>query len=205
VQRERNRISRDLHDNVGSQVSTILAGIELIQLSAGDTERVDGYLAALRSDAERTMAELRDTVWSLHHDQVTLRGLLERIEDHLVARRRYLVRPVLSLAAQGPLDRVISSAQALHLFRVVQEGVNNAIRHSGASTVTVEMNAETEMVRLTIGDDGVFQAPADGHGGVGIEGMRFRAAEVGGTFALRAGAFGGTVVQVSVPLARDRN
>lgn len=200
VHRERNRISRDLHDNVGSQVSTILAGIELVQMSsgAGDAPRLDGYLKALREDAERTMSELRETVWSLHHDRVSLSALVERIQEYLSARRRYLDRPTLTCVVDGDSTRELSSAHALHLYRIVQEAVSNAIRHAGGSTVTVTVNAVADHVRIAIHDDGTFRPPLEGHRGLGMDGMRSRAAEIGGTFTCEPSQQTGTLVTVEL-------
>ena len=200
VHRERNRISRDLHDNVGSQVSTILAGIELVQMSAGvgDAPRLDGYLKALREDAERTMGELRETVWSLHHDRVSLVALAERIREHLDSRRRYLVLPRLTCVVDCDRDRELSSAHALHLYRIVQEAVSNAIRHAGASTVAVTVTAVADHVRIAIRDDGTFRPPPEGHRGLGMDGMRSRVAEIGGSFTCESGDQSGTLVTVEL-------
>jgi signal transduction histidine kinase len=207
IRGERERISRDLHDNVGSQVATILAGIELAQLRAGadDRGRVNEQLAALREDARRTMAQLHETVWSLHHEQVTVAALADQVHEHLRDRQRHVMRPRLHSEALGDQGLALPSAHALHLFRIVQEGVSNAIRHSGAANVRVTVTArEDEAVQIEILDDGEFRAPAPGHPGVGIPGMRTRAASIGGTFELGPAVPEGTSIRVVLPLARSR-
>jgi signal transduction histidine kinase len=118
IRTERERISRDLHDHVGAQVTTMLAAIELTGLTAaqGDLARVQRGLVDLREDAQRTMTQLRETVWSLRHDQVTVADLAAQIRDDLASRQRVLEQPRLQVVAEGTLSVVLGAGQGLHLF-----------------------------------------------------------------------------------------
>jgi len=200
VRGERERISRDLHDHVGAQVSTLLAGIELAGLHAtrGAMDTVQSDLNALHADARRTMTQLRETVWSLQHERSSLRDLVGQIQEHLEDRQRYRQRPVLECTHTGGLSRELPSGTALHLFRMVQEAVSNAIRHAGASQVQVGVTESPGGLRVVIGDDGAFQPPSSAHQGTGLAGMRARALEIGATLDIRHGR-GGTVVEIVLP------
>lgn len=201
VRLERERISRDLHDHVGAQVSTLLAGIELSELNAsrGQMGPVIQHLGALRQDAHRTMTQLRETVWSLQQEHISARALVGQVQEHLQERQRFLAVPRLRGIGAGNLSLTLPSERALHLFRMAQESVSNAIRHAGATEVVVELTATPAAFLLRVTDNGTFRPPTPDHHGSGLAGMRARAAELGGTFALEVGAEG-TTVQVSVPV-----
>lgn len=203
VRAERERISRDLHDNVGSHVATLLASIELAGLRAGrgETGPLQHVLSDLRDDARRTIAQLRETVWSLRHDQISLRELVGQVQDDLRSRQRAVVEPLLTCEASGDLSVELGSERALHLFRVVQEAVTNAIRHAGARVVRVEMSSDPASgTRVAIHDDGVFRPPPEDHQSSGLAGMRSRAVEMGAVFDCR-GTPRGTTIEVLLPAA----
>lgn len=115
------QLGLDLHDNLGSQVATMVAGIELAQMTAkaGNREVVDKQLATLKHEAQRTMEQLHETVWSLHHERVTLAALADQVDEHLRDRQRYVQEPRLRFQSAGDLDRELPSSHALHLFRIV--------------------------------------------------------------------------------------
>lgn len=204
VRLERERISRDLHDNVGSQVATILSGLELARLSArsGEGERAQQLLDSLGQDARRTMAELRDTVWSLHSERVTVADLAERLREAMLERGRYAEDVVLLVEAAGDAERSLDASVALELFRIAQEAVSNALRHSGSARVRVVLDAPAGGdVALTVLDEGRFRTPDAGQRGHGLDNMRARAERVGGTFSLDTTEAGTTV---SVRIAGER-
>lgn len=202
IRRERERISRDLHDHVGAQVTTMLAAIELTGLTAakGDLPRVQSTLADLRDDAQRTMTQLRETVWSLRHDHVTVADLAAQIRDDLTSRQRALDEPHLLAECDGALSVPLGAGQGLHLFRITQEAVSNAIRHAGARQVRVTLQATPRVaLRLTIRDDGAFKTAGQSSGGSGLANMRARADEIGARFDF-AGQPTGTTIVVTLPL-----
>ena len=239
LHRERARISRDLHDHVGAQLSTIISGLELVHLNAerGRTRDVQRYLAALDDDARTTMAQLRETIWALHHERVTGAAFAEQVRRD--ARRQTRYRPRLSVRvtvehapgedAQGHAATrgdaaggdaassdaahtwTLSPLHALNLFRIAQEALANACKHADARAVRVTIRAGADGVTLTVADDGAFRPTSATHGdgaaggpegcgpeGYGLAGMRQRAHDLGGTFALTTD--GGTTVRVTVPL-----
>lgn len=203
VRAERERISRDLHDNVGAQVVTMLASIELAGLRAGrgETGPLQHVLSDLREDARRTIAQLRETVWSLRHDHISLRDLAGQVQDDLRNRQRAMATPLLTCDSTGDLSLELGSERALHLFRIVQEAVTNAIRHAGAATVRVTIASDPATgTGVSIHDDGVFRRPPDDHQGSGLAGMRSRADEIGATFDCR-GTPHGTTIEVRLPAA----
>ncbi|MAQ94269.1 MAG: hypothetical protein CMM84_12170 [Rhodothermaceae bacterium] len=201
-QAERTRISRDLHDSVGAQLSSLLAGIELARLRE---EAPVGVLGEVEEDAREAMRQLRETVWVLNASEVTVEALAAQLRRFAEARAR---ASGIHAAVQATGDRyaVVPAASALHLYRVGQEAVQNAVKHSGAKTISVRLTSADGRLTLSVRDDGAFRPPVTvlGDGapsGFGMASMRERASTLGGTFDLAIEA--GTEVRVDVPLDGD--
>ncbi len=205
VRAERDRIYRDLHDHLGAHVSGIVSGIELVRLSAaaGRPDETAEHLDELDGDARRTLAELRDTVWSLRQERVTWADFCDRLGTYLADRQRHVATPRLLLEVEGPGTPPLNPGQALGLFRVVQESITNAVRHAGARVVTVRVRggtAETDGLELTVSDDGTYRREEVEAGlGVGIGSMRARLEELGGRFRIGPNDDGGTTVAARIP------
>ncbi|MCH7638504.1 MAG: hypothetical protein IH855_03450 [Bacteroidetes bacterium] len=210
LQAERERISRDLHDHVGAQLSTIVSGIDLARLSAkGEADGGAGHLDRLEALARRTMTQLRETIWALHREAVTIESFYERVCAH--AHERAALRadaPTIECtleASEAETRRRLSPAQTLHLYRIAQEAIGNALEHAGAERLTVTVCVEMRGLVLEVRDDGRFEtSEADGVDsdalrGYGLEGMRRRAEELGAAFTLDAED--GTTVRVVLPLS----
>ena len=198
LQRERERISRDLHDHVGAQLSSLLAGVELARLARerGPRPGLGDPLDAVEGDARTTMRQLRETIWALHGEAVSLGGFCERVRADLAARAGALRTEVV---CHGDAGAELSPMQALNLYRIVQEAVTNTLKYAGAASLTVAVRHDGADVTVAVRDDGTFQQPAGGDGlsGFGMRSMAARAEALGGT--LEVGTAGGTTVCVSVP------
>ena len=202
LQRERERISRDLHDHVGAQLSSLLAGVELARLARerGAPPGLGDPLDAVEDDARTTMRQLRETIWALHGEAVTLPDFCERVRADLAAR----CPPGLGTAVtcDGPPDAELTPTQALNLYRVVQEAVTNALKYAGAERLAVRLSLRDGEIAVEVSDDGAFRAGTSGGdgaapGGFGMRSMAARAEALGGTFELDTDR--GTTVRVCVP------
>ena len=198
LQRERERISRDLHDHVGAQLSSLLAGVELARLARerGPRPGMGDPLDAVEGDARTTMRQLRETIWALHGEAVSLDGFCERVRADLAARAAALRTDVV---CHGDADAVLTPMQALNLYRIVQEAVTNTLKYAGATALTIGVRHDGATVAVEIHDDGTFQQPTGGDGlsGFGMRSMAARAETLGGTLAVDTAD--GTTVRVSVP------
>ncbi len=201
-QAERTRIGRDLHDSVGAQLSSLLAGVELMRLGrrAGTAPHVS--LDEVESDAREALSQLREAVWALNTAEITVDGLAAQLRRFAEDRARRVGMEAV-VRADGDLDVTLPAPIALHLYRIGQEAVQNAVKHSGGRRIAVRVAASGADVRLRVEDDGTFRPPVAGDGapsGFGMRTMRERAEGLGGTFDVETGA--GTAVDVVVPLER---
>ena len=204
-QAERTRISRDLHDSVGAQLSSLLAGVELAKLARRVDDDVPVTLDEVETDAREALQQLRETVWALHTAEITVEGLAGQLRRFAEARAQ---RAGMHAAVQVEGDRytALPSALALHLYRIGQEAVQNAVKHSGGSSVSVRVIARDGHATLVVTDDGAFRPPVSvvGDGapsGFGMSTMRERAVSLGGSVSVETDA--GTTVRASVPLGPE--
>ena len=221
IQNERGRISRDLHDHVGAQLSSLLAGVELARLARRRPRRASGAvpadlldadpLAAVEADARETMVQLRESIWALHETTVTLGALRDRLEADIRQRLRGRTTPAATVTLDAPADRVLGPEQALHLYRIAREAVTNSLKHAAATRLDVRIAHAADGLVVEVRDDGRFRPPAgaegdgatglsgpgDGFSGYGLDSMRTRAAALGARFDLDTD--GGTTVRITVP------
>ena len=203
---ERRRISRELHDDIGQRVA--LLGIELdlvrqlLQEHEGLRERVErAQLAAgeLGTDLHQLSHALHSSKLKYLGLPAALRELCTRMaEKHALAIQLECEEPKISLPEE----------EALALFRVAQEALNNVVRHSRAATVRVVLTATAGEVRLMVSDDGAGFDTASKTGGIGLIGMRERMRSVLGDFQIISAAGAGTEIHATITLTgtnQDRN
>ncbi len=215
---ERTRISRDLHDNVGAHLTSLIRGLELTQLVAerGTPERRDELIASLQDEARGSIGLLRETIWALGKERVGAPEFARQLRRWTRERLRFhpgvdlhVDVPGADLDTDSQMDdaQTLGPSQALHLFRIGQEAIQNSLKHSQCSAlwITARADVRTRMFTLTIRDDGSYagdSGPIDPSSlsGNGLRNMAARAEEAGGTFALSAHSEGGTIARVDVPL-----
>ena len=196
---ERRRIARQLHDDVSQRLA--LLSFELQRL--GHVVPNQGADVAARATElwERT-AEIATTVhdltYRLHPLKLELLGLNAAITD---LQRQFSIRHGIAIsftyvAGPEPLPRPI----ALTLFRIVEQGLANVVKHSGASQASVEVTGQGNGISLVIADTGVgFDPHAVGSRGLGLPDMRQRVELIGGSLRVWSRAGEGTRLEVTVP------
>jgi signal transduction histidine kinase/ligand-binding sensor domain-containing protein len=175
LQQERNRISRDLHDNIGAYTSALIAGIN--QLKANPQNKEQQFLE-LNEYASNIMGYLRETIWVLSNEQLTLTAFTDRFKNY--ATRIVKNYPSLSVAFAVDIknEKHLHPQVSLNLFRILQEALQNACKHSGASEITVEINSETKM-QFSVTDNGKGITETARNDSYGLKNMQARAAESG--------------------------
>jgi len=191
---ERDRIARDLHDHVIQRLFAV--GLKLqgaIPRAAGP--EVQNRLTDTVDELQNVIQEIRTTIFDLHGGSSGSTRLRQRISEAVSAFPGSGLRT--TVAFVGPLS-VVEAPLADHAEAVVREAVSNAVRHAHARTLTVTVRVEDELT-CEIADDGCGM-PHDVTAS-GLNNLRSRAEEVGGTLQLTDAPGGGTVVRWSAPLA----
>lgn len=198
VVEDRERIARDLHDTVIQRL--FATGLTL----AGIAARIDDPELATRlgeavDDLDDTVRHIRTTIFELQRPHSAMRSVRRELLDLAAETGRSLGFAV-ATRFSGPIDTNVDDATADHLVAVTREALSNVVRHSGASKVSLEVEAGADWVRLSVRDDGA--GPVGGHQGNGLDNMASRAAEMGGECNVEGGPGTGCVVHWRVPLAR---
>lgn len=196
---ERKRIARELHDSVGQGLSSLIVGMALLTGASTDPASV-AKGQELRAVAEETLDHVRQLSRDLRPSALDDLGLAAALERY--AEDFGVLTPGVSVDLHADaLDRLPMPVETT-LYRIVQEGMTNAARHSSATEISVLLTQRDGLVRAIIEDNGVgFDPHAARRRGnsVGIHGMQERAEIVGGRLTIESGR-GGTTVFVEVPL-----
>ena len=191
---ERTRVARDLHDEVNQSLTGLLLRLEAAREAA--PPELEGELAETKALANQAMTELLSLARQLRPTALDDLGLVAAIEGQV---DRLGGEIETSLKVEGAFTDLGADAQ-LVVYRVAQEALTNAARHSGAGRVEVRLRrADGGGVVLEVADDGRGFAFDESQRGLGIGGMRERALLVGGELTIESRPDAGTTVRLTVP------
>ena len=201
VMQERSRLARELHDAVTQKLFGIRAHARAAAVLADrtplDPERVKAEIEAVGTLGKQAHAELRAVIDGLAPPDLEAAGLADSLRRYAVLAGRAYGIPVTFTAAEVPALGVRTETA---LYRVAQEALHNALRHSAAGRVSVRLSRTPRRVAVEVRDDGHGFAAGAPSGGVGLASMRQRASSVGGALTIRSGRRG-TVVRMAVPVS----
>ncbi|MFN3664594.1 MAG: sensor histidine kinase [Sediminibacterium sp.] len=203
LQEQRLAISRDLHDNIGAQLSFIIAAIDTIRYYVKDKdENLVNKLDNIASFSKDTIQELRDTVWAMNKQGITIKDLQSRIEKFSdnAAQSQAQTQIQLHIDEAVPSDMVFTGIQGLNIFRIIQEATNNALKYAAAQNVQVVISKTNNEIHFSIKDNGKGFAEQQVEPGNGLINMRKRALELGGSLSIESAAGNGTLVAFNVAL-----
>jgi signal transduction histidine kinase len=191
-------IARELHDEFGQLLTAMGAMLRRAETRAPESSPLRSDLREVGEIAQAALDNVRGLSQTLHPSILDELGLASAVEWYLSTAEKQLGVQVAYRreGAAVPID----AAVAIHVYRVLQEALNNAARHSGARSAQVILRFEPAAVALEIADHGRGIAPG-GRRGLGLVAMRERAELVGGTIEFSEPPGGGTVVRLRVPLA----
>ena len=198
---ERRRLAREIHDGIGHILAAGTQSVELVErLLPEDPRRVAALLPDLKHLLRLGLDEIRLLVLGLRAPGPSVGDAVAVARQHLAAlsARADITTEVHSREAEIPL----SPASEFAVRRILQEALTNIARHARAGHVAVTLERSADIVTCHIRDDGIG-VDAGGAGprsGVGLEHMRERAAELGGTLDVSSSPSGGTTVTFSLPL-----
>ena len=192
-------ISRELHDEFGQILTAVgaMLGRAGKHLPPDSTFRIE--LSEVREIAQSTLERLRSLSQALHPSILDDYGLEKALEWY-VKQFGKQTGIVIRYEKQGG-DPVVGGQEAIHVYRILQETLNNVVRHSKSSTAWVRLTVTADHLRLEVEDRGVGMSEA-GSGGLGLIAMRERADILQGTLELLRPPAGGTLVVLEVPLAQ---
>jgi signal transduction histidine kinase len=198
VLEERARLARELHDAVSQKLFSMRVKARAAAVLVGrDPDRAVAELDSIAELSGQAHAELRAVIDGLAPPDLAAGGLAASLRSYaLLAGRTYGVQVTFRAGTLPPLGPGRETA----VYRIGQEALHNALRHSGAAGVTVTLEARRRQVVLEIADRGRGFAPAAAPAGLGLASMRERATAAGGTLAVRSAPGEGTTVRLTLPV-----
>lgn len=199
---ERRHLARELHDDMGQHLTSLRAETAFLRHGAGDDTSLRPSLDAIEASLAQLHESVQDIVHRLRPPGLDAFGLGECLRQLVreVRRRPDGAAVAVTLALAGDVDALPGECAA-HAYRIVQEGLTNALRHARASRVAVTLACAADGVTVEVTDDGVADAiNAGGRGGHGLAGIAERVAALGGSVELAPLAAGGMRLAARWPL-----
>jgi len=186
IQDERLRISRDLHDNIGSQLTFIISSLEMANYNAknNDVDVMSKKINEIRDFSAATIEEFRDTIWALNKESISLNDLETKVTS-FISKAKSMISTIQFEAHFRAIQQLkMDSGKGIKVFRIIQESVNNAIKHSSAQKIDVLFDDEDEFIRIRIIDNGLGMDINNLDRKSGLRNMEERAKQVGATFKI---------------------
>lgn len=206
IHSERDRMARDLHDTLEQQLAGVSLQIDGIARAASSNPGVlPERVAVARRMIRHTRAEARRSVWDLRSRILETEGLPAALRSMVAAVSDTPGGPVVEIAVGGKLPPLTKSSE-FHLLRLAQEALTNALKHSGASEVRIELSAADHSVRLRISDNGTgfdSQTRPTESSHFGMTGMNERAERINARINIESSLGNGCVVTVDLPVDRE--
>ncbi len=201
LNKERMRLSKDLHDHLGTSLVTMIAQADNIEnkLTLNKVEEALVKVQQLSEQSRASMNVLRETIWAVQETTHTLNEFTLRVRTFL--ERVMGVQEInWSLNCVGELNKDLSPEQTLHLFRMIQEATQNILKHAAANTAVYVIEANAKKLKISITDDGKGFDTNTNYISNGLNNLSTRIKELNGEITITSGTQKGTsiVVQLSI-------
>jgi signal transduction histidine kinase len=176
---EKLRISRELHDNIGSQLTFIISSLDNLKYSIQENEILK-KVTDTTNFARSTLNELRNTIWSMKHETGNLSDLILKIQDFINRVKPGIDNINLTIKKNTQKEYQLNSIQLLNLFRIFQECFQNIIKHSKATEAQIIFDDYENGFLMQICDNGIGIENSTTIESSGLESLKFRSAEAKG-------------------------
>ncbi len=198
LQDQRLQISRDLHDNIGSQLTFIISSVDNIKYAFDlKNHKLDEKLSNINAFAKSTIIELRDTIWAMNHEQISCEDLQVRIHNFMEKAKEAKENISFNFDIDTSLKGIaFTSVQGMNIYRTVQEAVNNSIKYADATQISVLINVVADKISILIDDNGKGFNLEEIELGNGIVNMKKRIADINGTITIHSTIEKGTTITI---------
>ncbi|WP_281800627.1 sensor histidine kinase [Segatella maculosa] len=196
--RIRLKIASDLHDDVGSTLSSISIMSDLLQSRPDDNPNAEEMLRKIGSDARNLLDSMDDIIWSVNPQNDSFQNIIVRIREYAIPlfepldAKFSVVIPIGMMSLQLPMDI------RRNLFLIAKEAINNAVKYSGCTEASIEFSYARSIVKMTVADNGKGFDVSKDHARNGLRNMRFRGEKIGGKVTIRSTIGKGTSVTLVV-------
>jgi two-component system, NarL family, sensor histidine kinase UhpB len=200
MERMRNDIARDLHDDIGSMLTSINILSKLTLEQAGGEPLIRNNLQKIKDRSGSIMESMSDIVWAINPKNDTVAKMIYRMKEFAAEMLEPINVPY-QFTESGALSTVrLDVRKRKDFYLLFKEAINNAAKYSQCSRLQIDLRQEQQLLRLEVADNGKGFDPLTARQGNGLQNMQSRASAMEGTVAVRSGAGKGTVVVLEVPI-----
>lgn len=202
LQEQRLRISRDLHDNIGSQLTFIISSLDNLNFGLKDKDKsTTDRISGISRFTSQTIYELRDTIWAMNKGAISIEDLQARISNFIDQARSSNAQIDFEFKTDPGIDQnnTFTSIVGMNAYRIIQEAVNNALKYADANKVLVSFNQAPNGLEVQITDDGSGFDQQKVQKGNGLNNMKKRAKDIGSELNIRSKPGAGTSVKFQIP------
>lgn len=197
LQDQRLRISRDLHDNIGSQLTFIISSIDNLNFLTDTTnEKLKNKLSEINHFATSTIGQLRDTIWAMNKNEITYEEFQLRLITLIEKAKTAATQIQFHFNSNVYSEIVFSSMKGINVFRVFQEAINNSIKYSEATQINIFISENETDIEFEISDNGKGFDINTVELGNGLENMQCRIQEVDGNITIKSQPNRGTSIKI---------
>ncbi len=193
-EKERIRIASDLHDNLGAHAASMASNLGYIHVPDAD-EQTRIALKELGNNSNAIISQLNDTIWVLKKEALSLTAISDRIKVFISRISKSYPEIYIDVEERIENDHQFPSSQAFHLYRVLQEAINNSLKHSKAKNIIVAITGSDKW-KISVSDDGVGMNSHSSPNGNGLQNMNERSKEAGWNIRWIQKEEKGTVVEI---------
>ena len=197
IKNERLRISRDLHDNIGAELTLITSALDS-KAYESHNEREKEWLNEVSNYARKAMSDLRETIWAFKSDRMPVRELVARIREFTTRISRMTgIEIEIKDRVRGALE--LSPGKVINLYRISQEALQNAVKYANGNKISWEIKMEDGLLKVIVSDNGIGFDPEKVKRGYGLSHMCERMEELQGRCEIISRPGEGTRIVASMP------
>ncbi len=202
LQEQRLRISRDLHDNIGAQLTFIISSLDNLKYGFQLPEKLSNKLKTISDFTTTTIYELRDTIWAMNKSEISLEDLQTRISNFIDKANTASDTIDFTFIRDTSLsnETKFSSVEGMNLYRIIQEAINNSLKYAEATTIKVQFKTNIQDLEISILDNGKGFDQTTIELGNGLNNMKKRAHDINASISIDSKPNKGTTVSIQLPL-----
>ncbi len=181
LQEQRLAISKELHDNIGSQLTFIISSLDNLKQFDIEHQPMFDKIDTIGGFTRDTINDLRDTIWAMNKEEITVQDLKDRVTRFIDQAKASIQGVQFKFYYPEDADISMNSKLGIDVYRVIQEALNNAVKHANATEIQVAVSYLDDMLEVAIEDNGKGFDQEKVTDGYGIAGMRRRAEALQGT------------------------
>ena len=196
LQEQRLSISRDLHDNIGSQLTFIISSIDGVKYAFKlDDKKLNDKLDSISSFTKWTIQELRDTIWAMNSSEIHFEDLELQVLNFINKAKDTTTGIEFTFNIDDKDKHIVfNSLQGMNIYRTIQESINNSIKHAKPTQIKIVMRNSLDATQICISDNGQGFDLSTLKRGNGLDNMNKRIEEIGGKCSIESSSTGTSII-----------